>query len=150
VTGTWSVTRHPNYFGEIMMWLGIFLSSSSVFDTAGNDKAGYVSVLSPVLTYLLLVYLSGVKMSEERYNQRYGKDPVYLSYRSRVSPLIPMPQCLYATLPRCGKWIFCEYEMFAKGLGDSAPLKSGTAASSASPSASPSPEPATLSATQTV
>jgi len=139
VTGTWSVTRHPNYFGEISMWLGIFLSASSVFDTEGNDKAGYVSVLSPVFTYLLLMYASGVKLSEVRYNQRYGKDPAYLLYRSRVSPLIPMPQCLYSSLPSCGKWIFCEYAIFAEGLGESASLKSN-AASTATTSPSPSPD----------
>jgi len=133
VTGTWSVTRHPNYFGEIMMWLGIFLSASSVFDTTGNTKSAYVSVLSPAFTYLLLMYASGVKLSEERYNQHYGKDPTYLTYRARVSPLIPMPQCLYASLPRFGKWIFCEYDMFAKGLGDSAPLKAAPSSPSPSP-----------------
>jgi len=129
-TGTWSVTRHPNYFGEISMWLGIFLSASSVFDD--NTKSAYVSVLSPGFTYFLLVYVSGVKMSEDRYNQRYGKDPAYLTYRQRVSPLIPMPQCVYASLPQCAKWIFCEYGIFAVGLGESATLKTEAAPSSPS------------------
>jgi len=132
-TGTWSVTRHPNYFGEITMWLGIFISASSVFDA--NDKAGYVAVLSPVFTYFILMYASGVKMSEVRYNQRYGKDAAYLTYRERVSPLIPMPQCVYSSLPRCAKWIFCEYAIFAEGLGESSPLttKPAVASSSAVP-----------------
>ena len=53
-SGLWSLSRHPNYFGEIMLWTGLYVSSSSVF-----RGAQYFSVISPLFIYLLISRLSG-------------------------------------------------------------------------------------------
>jgi len=111
-TNVWSWSRHPNYFGEISMWLGIFLTSSAVY--SANTKWAYFSITSPLLTYLLLMYLSGVKMAEDRYNQTFKNNQEWIDYRKRTSVLVPFPPCLFSRTPYCLKWLFfCEYKMFA-------------------------------------
>ena len=55
-SGLWSYSRHPNYFGEISLWFGIYISCSSVF-----KGFQYLSVLSPVAVMLLITKLSGNK-----------------------------------------------------------------------------------------
>lgn len=65
MSGPWAITRHPNYFGEIIIWLGIFISASQVFQD--NTEWGYISLLSPAFTYFLLMFASGVPLGEDRY-----------------------------------------------------------------------------------
>ncbi len=48
--GLWGISRHPNYFGDIMIWIGIYIASMPVFDAAGSTKVAYVSVVSPLFT----------------------------------------------------------------------------------------------------
>ncbi|CAI2376463.1 unnamed protein product [Moneuplotes crassus] len=79
--GLWAYTRHPNYFGEVVVWWGIFLLSF------GNNPNGfcYFSILSPILMNYLLRYRSGVPFLEKK----HMKDPEFQEYASRVSPFIP-------------------------------------------------------------
>jgi len=58
--GLWKYTRHPNYFGECVMWWGIFLIALSV-------KYGWTAIISPLLITLLLLRVSGVVMLEKKY-----------------------------------------------------------------------------------
>lgn len=119
MSGVWSVTRHPNYFGEITLWLGMFITASSVFQPNGLPGA-YVSVLSPVFTFTILMFGSGVNLAEERYNKRYGPEPWYMEYRARVSPLWPFPPPLYRRLPDAVKAaLFFEWPLYANGLNPS-------------------------------
>ena len=114
--GPWSISRHPNYFGEIIIWLGIFLSSCSVYE-ANHMLWAYVSVISPVITFVLLIFVSGIPGAEERYNKKYGKNQWYLDYRNRTSPLIPLPASIYQSLPEyVQKYIFFEYDIYKVGL----------------------------------
>lgn len=53
-SGLWSVSRHPNYFGEMVLWFGLYISSSSVF-----SGLQYLSVLSPIFVSFLISKLSG-------------------------------------------------------------------------------------------
>ena len=53
-TGLWSLSRHPNYFGEILLWVGIYLASSSAF-----RGVQYLSVVSPLFIWFLLTKVSG-------------------------------------------------------------------------------------------
>lgn len=99
--GLWRYSRHPNYFGEILVWLGMFISCSAVFEQ--NVEGAYVSVLSPVLTAVLLLFLSGIPPAEKRYDERYGHMPFYREYKERTSPLFPLPPDLYRPLPQCIK-----------------------------------------------
>tara|TARA_B000000475_G_scaffold90255_1_gene73233 strand:- start:6171 stop:6626 length:456 start_codon:yes stop_codon:yes gene_type:complete len=55
--GLWSISRHPNYFGEIILWWGIFISSCRIF-----SPIIYISILSPLTITILLLFVSGVNL----------------------------------------------------------------------------------------
>lgn len=82
--GVWSVVRHPNYLGEIMLWFGLFISASSTF-----KSTEYLSVLSPMFVAFLLSKVSGIPILERR-NMRLWKDnPQYIEHIRTTSRLIP-------------------------------------------------------------
>lgn len=85
-SGFWATSRHPNYFGEIVLWIGIFLIGAGVF-----SGWQWLGVLSPVFVYLLLTRASGIPILEARADQRWGDDPAYQAYKKKVSILIPIP-----------------------------------------------------------
>ena len=74
-TGLWARSRHPNYFGEIVLWTGIAVMSFSSL-----QGLQYLTLISPIFTYLLLVYVSGVRMLEARGDLKWGDDPEYQDY----------------------------------------------------------------------
>lgn len=76
--GLWKYTRHPNYFGETLIWWGIFLIALSV-------REGWTAVISPLLITFLLLRVSGVTMLEKKYAD--NKD--FEDYAKRTSPFIP-------------------------------------------------------------
>ncbi len=82
--GLWSVSRHPNYFGEILLWTGIaiialpFLSSWQ-----------FVSLVSPVFVFLLLTRISGLPFLEEKAEKKWGEDKDYIEYKKRTPILVP-------------------------------------------------------------
>jgi len=76
--GVWRYTRHPNYFGEIIMWWSIFLMGLTV-------PFGLGGIISPLIICYLLLYLSGIPMLEKRFDS----NPAYQEYKKRTSPLIP-------------------------------------------------------------
>ncbi|EWM28688.1 uncharacterized protein Naga_100002g105 [Nannochloropsis gaditana] len=117
-TGPWAWSRHPNYWGEITLWLGLFLTSSRAFDAPNNLPGAYAAaVISPIFTFLILVFLSGCPLAEERYNERHGSEPWYLAYRTQTSPLLPLPPLIYRPLPLWLKrYALLELAMFEKGL----------------------------------
>ena len=82
--GLWARSRHPNYFGEILLWTGIAACGISCFE--GPEMVAWVS---PVFVYLLLTKVSGVPILDRRALEKWGDDPDYLSYRERVPALIP-------------------------------------------------------------
>mmetsp|Transcript_62201 Transcript_62201/g.185286 ORF Transcript_62201/g.185286 Transcript_62201/m.185286 type:complete len:307 (+) Transcript_62201:78-998(+) len=73
--GLWAYSRHPNYFGEITLWVGLCISGSSCFQ--GTDWLGW---LSPVFTYFLLTRVSGVPMLEKKAEKEWGKSEAYQHY----------------------------------------------------------------------
>eukprot|EP00047_Mylnosiga_fluctuans_P002047 m.222944 g.222944 ORF g.222944 m.222944 type:complete len:341 (-) comp10852_c0_seq1:146-1168(-) len=83
--GLWSLSRHPNYFGEIMLWTGISISAASAFHTAGM----WASLLSPVFVAALLIFVSGIPLLERAADKRWGDDPEYKAYKARTPVLIP-------------------------------------------------------------
>ena len=76
-TGLWAKSRHPNFFGEIVLWAGIAVMSFSSL-----NGLQYLTLISPVFTYLLLVYVSGVRMLEARADKKWGQDEEYIKYKS--------------------------------------------------------------------
>eukprot|EP00088_Acartia_fossae_P011112 TRINITY_DN15575_c0_g1_i1.p1 TRINITY_DN15575_c0_g1~~TRINITY_DN15575_c0_g1_i1.p1 ORF type:complete len:194 (-),score=25.80 TRINITY_DN15575_c0_g1_i1:177-758(-) len=83
-SGLWSVSRHPNYFGEISLWFGLYISASSVF-----SGAQYFSVISPVAVMLLITKLSGIPLLEKAGMKKWGDNPEYLKYIQDTPSLIP-------------------------------------------------------------
>lgn len=84
--GLWSWSRHPNYFGEITLWIGIFLIAAPAL--VGWQ---WLTVLSPLFVIFLLTRVSGIPMLEARARKRWGDDPEYRAYLERTSVLIPWP-----------------------------------------------------------
>ncbi len=79
-TGLWKFSRHPNYFGEILMWWGIFIITVPL-------PGSLFFIISPVTITLLLVFVSGIPLLEKKYEG----NPAYADYKKRTSVLIPMP-----------------------------------------------------------
>lgn len=92
--GVWSWSRHPNYFGEIIIWWGLYLAS--VRDFKGAEHA---AVAGPVFITILLLFVSGVPMLEKSGDRKYGRKEGYDEFKRRTSVIIPIPPALYAPLP---------------------------------------------------
>ncbi|MBL6904524.1 MAG: DUF1295 domain-containing protein [Pseudomonadales bacterium] len=82
--GLWSVSRHPNYFGEIVLWVGI-----TVIALPTLIGWQYVTLISPIFVALLLIKISGVKLLEESGLKRWGDDPSYIKYVASTPSLVP-------------------------------------------------------------
>ena len=81
-SGLWAKSRHPNYFGEIVLWTGIAVMSFSSL-----QGLQYLTLISPIFTYLLLVYVSGVRMLEARGDIKWGDNPDYQDYKKKTPTL---------------------------------------------------------------
>ena len=66
-TGLWSLSRHPNYFGEILLWTGV-----AVMSISSLQGLQYITLISPVFVYVLLVYISGVRLLEAQAKKKWG------------------------------------------------------------------------------
>jgi len=74
-TGLWAKSRHPNYLGEIILWLGVALMSMESL-----EGVEYITLISPLFVYILLVYISGVRMLENSGQKKWGNLPEYKAY----------------------------------------------------------------------
>lgn len=84
--GLWSWSRHPNYFGEILLWCGMAVLALPVM-----SGWQYVALISPVFVYLLLTKMSGIPQLTAKGKSRWGDEPAYQKYMARTSTLIPLP-----------------------------------------------------------
>lgn len=85
-TGLWAWSRHPNYFGEIVLWTGIAIIAIPVL-----SGWRWATLISPVFVTFLLTRVSGIPMLEARADQRWGDEEAYQRYK-RVTPvLVPRP-----------------------------------------------------------
>ena len=83
--GLWKYIRHPNYLGEIIIWLGIFVISISYI----NSIFTALSILSPIFVFVLLRFLTGVPQLEQRGQEKWGKQEKYLKYKEKTGILLP-------------------------------------------------------------
>lgn len=79
-TGLWKYTRHPNYFGEVSQWWGIFLMVVSM-------NYGLFAIISPLAITYLLLKVSGITMLEKKYDD----NPEFQAYKKRTSAFFPLP-----------------------------------------------------------
>tara|TARA_B100000959_G_scaffold218595_1_gene230752 strand:+ start:1537 stop:2361 length:825 start_codon:yes stop_codon:yes gene_type:complete len=82
-TGLWSYSRHPNYLGEITLWTGVAIMSFSSL-----SGLQLITLISPVFTYLLLVYVSGVRLLEARGKRKWGHLESYQEYIKNTPTLL--------------------------------------------------------------
>lgn len=80
-SGLWAYTRHPNYFGEVTQWWGIWLIALSV-------PGGLLSVISPLTITVLILKVSGIPMLEKKMEE----NPEFAEYKRRTSMFIPLPK----------------------------------------------------------
>ncbi len=85
-TGLWAWSRHPNYFGEIVLWCGIAMMAAPIL--VGWQLA---TLISPLFVVVLLTFISGVRMLENRANKQWGDDPDYQAYKRSTPTLVLMP-----------------------------------------------------------
>ena len=84
--GLWSWSRHPNYFGEMVLWIGIAVIAFPIL-------IGWqlVALISPIFVIFLLTRISGITMLESRGYKKWKDDPAYIDYLERTSILVPFP-----------------------------------------------------------
>jgi len=83
-SGLWSLSRHPNYFGEILLQWGIFLFCMPAF-----CWWQFIAVLSPLFTMFLLLRVSGIPLLEKQADKEWKQDKDYLQYKARTKILVP-------------------------------------------------------------
>ncbi|EDY83153.1 conserved hypothetical protein [Verrucomicrobiia bacterium DG1235] len=83
-SGLWSRSRHPNYFGEILLWIGVaFIAFPAL------QGWQYLTLLSPVFVAILLCKVSGIPLLEERADEKWGGQPDYEAYKKNTPVLLP-------------------------------------------------------------
>mmetsp|Transcript_41529 Transcript_41529/g.90470 ORF Transcript_41529/g.90470 Transcript_41529/m.90470 type:complete len:267 (-) Transcript_41529:76-876(-) len=86
--GLWKYAQHPNYFGEMMMWSGLFTSSSAGFKSPWD----YASIVSPLFVIFLLTRVSGIPLLRKAGQKRWGTNPDYQAYLRNTRLLVPLPK----------------------------------------------------------
>lgn len=87
--GLWAFSRHPNYFGEMVFWWGLYLFSLPL-------NLPYLSIVSPILLTFLLLKVSGVPMLEEKYTS----NPEYQDYIRETNVFFPSLSSIFASLKK--------------------------------------------------
>jgi len=83
-TGLWFRSRHPNYFGEIVLWIGVTIIALPVL-----QGWQWVALISPVFVTLLLTRVSGIPLLEKKADEKWGGQEAYNSYKKKTPVLIP-------------------------------------------------------------
>jgi steroid 5-alpha reductase family enzyme len=84
--GLWSISRHPNYFGEIVLWIGVAIAAFGGLNA--TPRAGFVFI-SPIFVAFLLIFVSGIPMLEEKSDKRFGEIEEYQQYKLKTPVLVP-------------------------------------------------------------
>lgn len=95
--GLWSISRHPNYFGECVLWAGSYLLSSSSFSSALLDPTVIsrwwtrLALFSPLFVILLITRVSGIPLLEKENDRRLKDVVAYWKYKKETSMFVPRP-----------------------------------------------------------
>lgn len=85
--GLWRYSRHPNYFGELLCWWGLFL-----FVAPGLGWWAIAGAAGPITITGLLLFVTGIPPLEASAERKWGGDPAYAAYRDRTNLLVPGPR----------------------------------------------------------
>lgn len=85
-TGIWAWSQHPNYFGEIVLWLGVAIIAAPVL-----QGWQLLTLISPIFVYILLTRISGIPLLKHRSDEKWGGQPAYEQYKANTSVLVPRP-----------------------------------------------------------
>lgn len=77
--GLWKYSRHPNYFGEILCWIGVYIFTG----------VWLWGLISPLYIFVLLIFVSGIPLLEKKADKTWGKNKSYKKYKKETSILIP-------------------------------------------------------------
>jgi len=83
-SGLWKYSRHPNYFGEALLWWGIF-----VFCLPFIKGLAWLTIIGPIFITFILLFVSGIPPLEKRYDKKYAKNRAYQRYKKKTSLFIP-------------------------------------------------------------
>lgn len=95
--GVWAYSRHPNFFGEMVVWWGLYVSGVNQL-----EGAEHAAVVGPIFITLLLMFVSGIPLLERGWDSKYGRNEGYWRYKRRTSVLIPFVPQVYERLP---EWV---------------------------------------------
>jgi steroid 5-alpha reductase family enzyme len=87
-SGFWGISRHPNYYGEILIWVGIYVFTFTTLST----QFKLIGLISPALIYVLLRYVTGIPKLERAADKKWGNDKAYQKYKQKVPLLLPIPK----------------------------------------------------------
>jgi steroid 5-alpha reductase family enzyme len=89
--GIWSLTRHPNYFGEVLVWWGVYLMAlpTSLFVFMSTWPIWVVCLIGPITITTLILKVSGVPLTEKRMDSRYAGNAEYEEYKKRTNTFFP-------------------------------------------------------------
>jgi steroid 5-alpha reductase family enzyme len=85
-SGIWKYSRHPNYFGEILCWWGIF-----IFSLPFMQDASWLTIVSPLFITFILLFVSGIPPLEKRQEKKFANNQDYQEYKKKTSLLVPLP-----------------------------------------------------------
>ena len=86
--GLWKYSRHPNYFGEIMLWFGVYLFTLSGL----SFNQGLIALIGPIYIAVLLIFVSGIPLLEKSSDKKWGENKKYQEYKKATSILILLPK----------------------------------------------------------
>ncbi|MDH5234154.1 MAG: DUF1295 domain-containing protein [Gemmatimonadota bacterium] len=85
-TGLWRYSRHPNYFGELLCWWGVY-----VFAAPGLGAWALLALAGPLAITGILLFATGIPTLDASARKKWGDDPAYQAYRARTRLLVPWP-----------------------------------------------------------
>lgn len=85
--GLWKYSRHPNYLGEILVWVGVYLYALPSL----NVGLSLIASISPIFISVLLLFVSGIPLLEKSADKKWGNDKKYQDYRRKTSILLLLP-----------------------------------------------------------
>ncbi len=92
--GIWRASRHPNYLGEMLVWIGMYLVVAPYLSVGG----WLLGLLSPAYIIILLLFVSGIPLLEKSAHKKWGDQAAYVRYISEVPRLIPNLRSLKRSL----------------------------------------------------